>query len=135
MNGDLNFTGVRGRDELILVWPQVAPILIRAIRVYQEHTLEEIFESLIKRERQLWVGIDDDIKSVLVTKIIWHGDEKVCFLELCAGKGLSSIPFLEQIESWAKSAGCQTMRLSGRQGWKRALQDYKVKKITLEKEL
>lgn len=131
----LKYTGVSGRDQLISVWPEVAPILIRAIRVYNEHSLEEIFESLLLRERQLWISGREKIGCVLITRILNGHEKKTCLIELYAGNGIESMKFFDDIETWAKNLGCNHMRLSGRKGWQRLLKDYDLKKIILEKEL
>lgn len=135
MTATLKYTGVTGRDQLIATWPEVAPILNRAVQVYNEHTLEEIFQSLLERKRQLWVTGRDKIDCVLITQIINEKDQKTCFVELYAGRGIESVRFLSDIEAWAKSIGCNRIRLSGRKGWKRVLKNYKLKKIILEKEI
>lgn len=135
MTKTLKYTGVSGQDQLVAVWPEVAPILIRAIQIYNEHTPEEIFQSLLNRERQLWVTGRDKIGCVLITKIITEEFHKTCFIELYAGRGIESLRFFADIEAWAKSIGCDRMRISGRKGWKRVLKDYSAKKIILEKEI
>ena len=135
MKSPLKFTGVVGAEQIKMLWPHVVPYLSRAINRYGEHSLEEIFSSLLSKERQMWVPGNKKVEGVLITKIINREDEKICFLELCAGRGIESIRFLHLIEKWAKNAGCTRMELSGREGWKRVLKNYKIKKIILEKEL
>ncbi len=135
MSDPLKFTGVVGEAQIAAIWPQVAPLILRAIRVYNEHSLDEIYSSLLDGSRQLWVSGDQKIESILITQLINKADEKICFLELCAGRGVESAKFLNIIEKWAKDAGCARMELSGRPGWKRKLKDYNLKKIILSKEL
>lgn len=133
----MNFTAVSGRDELIAVWPVVAPILIRAIRIYGEYTLEEVFEDLIARKKQLWVGGKTSITAVLITEIFNQDNgQRFCHVSLCAGDGaIDCIPHLETVEKWAKESGCNRIEIAGRRGWAKLLKDYKVKKITLKKDL
>ena len=42
---------------------------------------------------------------------------------------------LKEIEGWASRVGCNRMILTGRAGWKKKLTDYKVKTVTMVKEL
>ena len=135
MSDDLKFTGVIGEEQINAVWHDAAPLILRAIDVYNEHSLDEIYSSLLDGSRQLWVCGNKAIESILITQLINKPHEKVCFLELCAGRGVESTKFLNIIEEWAKQAGCTRMELSGRAGWKRKLKDYNLKKIILSKEL
>lgn len=135
MSEALNFTGIKGKEQIIALWDRATPLIQRAIDVYNEHTLDEVFSSLITMKSQLWVAGFNDIETILITQIINRNSNKVCALELCAGRGVESAQFLKIIEPWAKEAGCSSVELIGRVGWQRVLKDYKISKITLEKEI
>lgn len=135
MNGKLNFTGIKGRDQIIALWDKAEPLIQKAINVYDEHSINDIFSSLVEMKSQLWVAGHNDIEAILITQIITRNNKQVCLLELCAGRGVESIQFLKTIELWAKDAGCCSIELIGRPGWKRVLRDYKTNKITLTKEI
>lgn len=132
---ELKFTGVVGREQIISIWPDVAPIILRAISAYNEHSLDEIFSSLLSSTRQLWVFHGKEIEAILITQIKTNNSIKVCHLELCAGRNFENLTFLKIVEEWAKSAGCTQMIISGRKGWNRKLKDYQIKKLILEKDL
>lgn len=135
MTDELHFAGVVGRDNIIALWPQTSPLIAKAIGAYNEHNLDGIFSSLLSGSRQLWISGNHGIESILITQIIIRENEKICFLELCSGRGIESIKFLKIIEGWAKEAGCTAMELCGRPGWKKKLKDYQLKKIILTKDL
>lgn len=129
------FTGVVGKEQIISIWPDIEPLIIRAISVYNDHSLDDIFQSLLMRERQLWISGNSDIDYIIITKIYHKQQDKRCLLELCAGRGAGALPYLNIIENWARDAGCDRIELVGRKGWLRVLKDYSQNIYILEKEL
>ena len=115
-------------------WSHVEPLITRAIDVENDHTIEEVYQSLIECGRQLWVAGDDEINAILITS----QSNNVCYVELCAGEGgISCIEHLATVEAWAKDGGCHRIEVLGRKGWERALKEhgYGFKNITLKKDL
>ena len=45
------------------------------------------------------------------------------------------LPLRSALETFARAEGCRAIRILGRRGWARALPDYKLTRILLEKEL
>jgi hypothetical protein len=101
-------------------------------------SIDELFEQLLTRGKQLWIAHDGkNVSAAAATEIVTLGKRKVCNILTIGGK----LPddweaHLKIMESWAKSKGCSAMRFPGiRLGWERVLKNYKVKKILMEKEL
>ena len=129
----MEFTGVRN-TQVPGIWHRVAGLVQRAIDVEQEYTLEEIYYSLTAGMHQLWVAGDaEKIEAILITKLM----NSICYVELCAGKGMACTKYLKIVEEWARQAGCNKIVVMGRRGWERALKkkNYKFKNIVLAKEL
>jgi hypothetical protein len=61
----------------------------------------------------------------------------VCTLTACSGISASAgFHLFARIEKYAKDEGCSTMRLYGRKGWERVLENgYRVEHVILEKAL
>lgn len=117
-------------------WHEIEPFVKRVLnKIDLCYTVENIKDSLCKAEMQLWTSyIETQLKSVCVTRIVIH--PKFKFLEIVMMAGVMiSVPELQIIEDWARSDGCKLVRLEGRKGWARALKDYKIDAIILEKEL
>ena len=84
------------------------------------------------------------IQAAAVTEL--HATEwrKACVIVACGGRGPRSgagagmaawLPLLAGIETYARAAGCASVRIMGRKGWARALPTYRTTRIVLEKEL
>ena len=41
----------------------------------------------------------------------------------------------DQIERWAKAAGCHRIEVVGRKGWARVLPDFRIKNVTFVKDI
>ena len=117
-------------------WDLIAPYLHRlAARFPYDIDPAALREDLRAARKQLWGYHDGErIVGVCVTEI----QKPVCWLraacaDLAAPEKIDVT--LAAIELWAKSRGCDRVRLSGRHGWKRRLCDYRQVAVTLEKVL
>lgn len=127
--------------ELHYVWNECIPLLSRALaRSGHERTIDYVLEQLMSKHAQLWCACDRDgtLIGALVTQVEELGDgEKACRLWLVGGKSREKWlhALTEEIEPWAKSIGCTSVRFSGRRGWRRVLPGYVQTQISLEKSL
>jgi hypothetical protein len=100
---------------------------------------------------------DHEIVAAAVTKLQQAGRRKLCIIVACGGssheehQGVDArlgglcrerpggmarwLHLLAPIEDWAKSEGCDAMRIMGRRGWGRVLPTYRLTRVVLEKEL
>lgn len=117
-------------------WEQSAPFLQDALdRSGNEYTLEQVRARVEdpSGRTQWWPGQ----RSAAVTEIVQVGDKLVlnCWL---AGGDLGELrDMIDAAELFARRLGCDSVQVSGRKGWVRALRDkgYEPIAYTVEKEL
>ena len=97
------------------------------------HYYEDIVESIVSGKMQLWPAKD----SCLVTEITVFPRKKVLHVFLGGGDLDEIIGMHESVVQWAKAQGCESLTLSGRKGWTRALEDldWKPKMVFMERSI
>jgi len=121
-------------------WDEVEPLIKKVLNKQQNgYTVDNIKEMLLKEELQLWTSYDGtQIKSICITHICIYPQHKICEVFMCAGQEIDSwLDFIEDIQAWAKSLGCDFMEIQGRRGWERKMQKYgyHLESVILRKEL
>ena len=106
--------------------PQITAAMKKLIaRFPKDLTLESMREDLFKGSQQLWLMLDDgkfeafaltEIKTVKAT-----GHKSVILTALGGEGGTEMVPFITEIEEWARSIGANDLRPVGRLGWRKAL--------------
>ena len=125
---------VRGiqASELGQFWPIAKPLIQKALDRGSDYSIDEVYMGLMRTEMQLWMWGDE---AALVTAIQTDRGQKFCLLLACGGTNMSDwFQYFPHLEAWAKSKGCDAMRLYGRRGWARVT-GYKVCWTKMEKEL
>jgi len=114
------------------VWP-LCHAFIEAACEGAEWTAPELAEAVVNDQMQLWfVSNEQTTAASVVTRIAGE----VCFIVACGGNGMANwLGLLDELEAWAKQQGCSIMRLIGRKGWKRKLNDYRETRVVLDKRL
>lgn len=129
-------TGIE-TDNLFYVWPTVSRFLAPALD--RGETLEDMLTKLYRQEAQLWVTFEhnEPIAAVVTEIHTLESGERLCNIWAVGGTGINRwIDFLDMIEDWARSAGCQRVIVEkARRGVQRLLKGYKVTHVTLGKEL
>lgn len=127
-----------GPEDVDRLWP----VYGRHLERYEEEGHEfvgNIRRDLYTAQKQLW-GLQkgSEVLGVVVTRINDTPKGLVCEVYAACGTsgGLKEAAelILPCIEEWALSKGCKSLRVSGRNGWKRLL-NYKQTGVVLEKEL
>ena len=120
------------------IWPLVEKYLSAAA----ERSGEDIsqWRNLLDDGRmQLWIGLhgDLDCDAAVLTEIIERKPGRTCQIVACGGNRIDRwFHLLDEIENWAESEGCVTMRVqNGRRGWKAMLTEYAETGVTLEKRI
>lgn len=118
-------------------WPFVAPMLKAAISRTNLSRFQDIEDDVLDGDGLLWLAVaDHKILAAATTILVRVENGLVCVLTACGGNDMSLwLPLLEGIEKYAKAEGCLSLRIFGRKGWGRALPQYKVTNIVLEKPL
>lgn len=97
----------------------------------------QVYADVVAGRSLLWVAWDgQEIKGAAVTDLSEAMGRKLCTIVAYGGPGYRSfLQLLEGLEDYAGREGCVAMRIIGREGWKRALPDYRQRAVILEKEL
>jgi hypothetical protein len=130
------FQGISS-ENIPAIWPQAEQLI--ELGLGEGDTLEQVYSRLLHRENQLWCAFEDQkMIAACVTELPTLGKRKVCNVIAVGGTGMDGWLgiALKTIEAWAKNNGCDAMRFPEiRKGWEKVLKDYRVTKITIEKEL
>ena len=95
------------------------------------HTFEDVKCGIIAGTSQLWPAAN----SCIVTEITKHPQKKVLHIFL-GGGDLEEIKSMQpDVIAWAKSQDCESLTMTGRKGWSKALADigWKSQLVLLEK--
>jgi hypothetical protein len=120
------------------VWDEVRPWIEAAcVRSRGKFDANDIRIGLLERDDQLWIWRSETAYAVGVTRITKYPKKTVCTIRIVTGRNRREWEkeCIAQIECWAKSQGCDAMELQARPGWKKALPDYDMTHVYLEKEL
>jgi hypothetical protein len=131
---------------LLAVPPEMAVELPRYVWAHIEKAVEGIALSdaasvhfdVLSGHAVLWIAVDDanEIVGAGVTQIQEHRGNRICvILAWGADNQKQCQPLLQVIEDHAKAEECAAVWLYGREGWKRALPDFKLKAVIMEKAL
>lgn len=119
------------------VWPHVSELIGRAVRRTDLSHPHDIAYDILHGDGLLWLAWNGEtIEAAATTSLIETDRNKVCILTACGGEGMRRwLPLLNTIETYARKEGCACVRIYGRKGWQRVLDDYHTKHIILEKGL
>lgn len=134
-----------GECELICVdpkrvhefWPFAAEMIRSAVRRTNLSHSQDIEYAITIGDDLLWLAWDGEkIAAAASTSLIETDADKVCVLTACGGDNMRQwLPLLKKIEDYAKTEGCRCVRIHGRKGWLRVLEDYRMTNIVIEKAL
>ena len=115
------------------VWPRVTALVQKALDRQVEWGLSDILEQLLAQRMQLWVV---PWRLTVVTQIQTYPGVRICMVVLCGGDGLDENKHsLGEIEAWARSLGCDELRIQGRAGWRRVYPEFEVVATMMRKKL
>ena len=120
------------------IWVDVCPILSRAVLRENDITPEFILDCLINKKMQLWLGHEDyKIVYAGITQIVnYQTGRKSAQITYLAGERMDEwTDHIKVIEDWALYIGCDRLEIIGRKGFAKMHKDYRVKHITLTKDL
>lgn len=118
------------------IWPHVSHF-IKAACEYGDDIFETTQADVISGRALLWLACENEkVLAASVSKIWKSPKHKICSVLAVGGIQLHDWKAcLREIETYAKNEGCDLIRLSGREGWKRIFIDYEQPWIVLEKRL
>jgi hypothetical protein len=117
-------------------WPHVAPFLRAAIERTNLDRFDEIERDVLAGRSLLWLAWSNRVEAAATTVLTETDAGRVCVLTACGGRNMKRwLPLLRTIEAYARAEGCGHLRIFGRKGWQRVLEDYRVTNIILERNL
>ena len=123
-------------SEVSKVWPHVRDLIYKAMKRGGLSSYSSVELEVLEGLAQLWIAYDEEIYAAAVTQL--HETEwgRSCVITALGGREMDKwLPFISEIEKYAKGAGCEKIRIFGRLGWERKLPTYKTTRIILEKDL
>jgi hypothetical protein len=132
-----------GVSPLATLWPIVSPLLAPSIeRGDGATTLDYEYQQLAELRKQLWVIVNDDgpekkIVAAGVSSLNENpGGMFVANMEMIGGADMKTWFDLKgQFEDWAKTEGCNEIRLYAAKGWAKHLPDYKITAYVMSKKI
>jgi len=121
------------------VWGNVAPLLAKVTQHTEgEMEPDDFLEPLTHGEMQLWLAVDHgSVHTAMVTQVVPYPQKKVLRVIAIAGTEFKELHarFNDIVEAFAIRAGCSSMELWGRKGWKKLLPDWKDSYIVFTKDI
>ena len=103
------------------VWPRLTAHMAKAAEyTYGRYEPEDILDSLIQYEHDLWVAFEgEDIKGVTITRLAQYPRIRCLDMVFCAGdEGMEwKDPMLSMLQHWAYDNSCDRIESTGRVGW------------------
>lgn len=119
-------------------WPFAKKNIERVIiRMDDDVTLDEIYEDLLDRKRQLWMVFKKgEVVASVLTQIKEYNGKRVGILTHAGGHAAKDwCHIVNPIGEYFKAEGCKKFKIYGRMGWKRFLPEWRTDIIVLEREL
>jgi len=119
-------------------WKQVEPFMDKAAKyTYGRFTSDDIYDSVMEHDYQLWVAFDSSvIKGAVVTNVMVYPKRKLLCMSFCGGYDLKEWkePMLSLLQRYAKDMGCDGIEATARAGWAKIFQSdgYKQNWVTFE---
>ena len=114
-------------DQIDSVWGDAKPLIQKALDRGSNYTIDQVYRGLRSKEMQLWMWGND---AALVTTIQNRDDKRWCLFLALGGECMNEWQeYLPIVEDWARSNGCQDMRIYGRAGWKKLGFDIEYTKL------
>lgn len=118
------------------IWPLAGPFIRAAVEQTDLSEFADIEGDVLAGNQLLWLALSDHIEAAATTHLIKTRGKPVLVITACSGHQRERWqPLLARIEHYAKAEGSSCVRLYGRKGWQRALKDYRVEHVIMEKAL
>jgi len=116
-------------------WPLVSHFIQMALDESSDRfELADVLKLIEEKKAQLFIFKDAEILGAGVTTIESSGSHKWLRIMWIGGKDWELwAHYLDSVEQWAKSLGCERVVVYGRRGWEKRLKDYRRTAVILEK--
>lgn len=121
-------------DEINENWFWIGPFLDRVEG--GDWTPLEVRSALINQRAQLWGAREGSrVRGIWITKLEEGGKRGLVWIASGSPLVDGIALFNAHTEPWFRQKGCESVRVIGRRGWKRALPGYRELTTTFEKRL
>lgn len=119
------------------IWPVIKHWLRAAHDRGDLTTFAELEKSCLEGNGLIWLAWNGKtLEGAAVTELIRTDRSLYCLIQACGGGNAKNwLHLLASIEQFARDEGCDFVRIVGRRGWKRLLNNYKEKLVVLERPL
>jgi hypothetical protein len=121
---DLSFSAVP-YEVVDLVWPDVAPMLERAVETASgAYDLRYVKDEIDARRLGLWVALEGTTPvAAITTRIAELPGKRIIAMDWIAGSRMSEwLPTAQKVlQDYAAAHGCSEMHGAGRKGWEKPL--------------
>jgi len=118
------------------IWPVARQFIRSAIERTDLSEFADIEREVLSGDQLLWLAWSGQIEAAATTHLIKTKDKPVLVITACGGHGHKRWRhLLAKIEDYARKEGAKCVRIYGRKGWERALDNYRVEHVILEKAL
>lgn len=124
-------------DHVPMVWPAVRDMLHKAhLKTDLGHSAD-LEGDVLGGNGVLWLAAcEGKIEAAAVAVLTRTDVHKVAVITCVGGAKMRRwLHMLSEVEAWAKAEGAAKIRIFGRKGWLRILEDYRVSHVVLEKML
>jgi hypothetical protein len=132
-------------DQVARAWLHVRHLILAAMKRGGLSSFRPVEDAVLRGDALLWLAWDGDprsgsgagrITAAAVTELQQTEWRKACVVVACGGDDMRRwIGLLDSIEAYARAAGCEAVRMMGREGWQRMLPSYRRTGIVLERAL
>lgn len=124
-------------EDIEHIWDILLPLVSNERMLNNWVSSETLKTQLISNKADLWVNYELTSFAIGATYSRTDGSKTYIVNYMASSNGSKEgwDETIKTIEEQAKDWGCTTIQVKGRRGWQRALPDYKLVQITLEKEL
>lgn len=101
---------------------------------------DDVLRMVQNGQFQLWTVFErgaDKLTALMVSQLsVFPSGVKACEVIMCAGDGMRTwMPFLLDVEQWARANGCDRMIVNGRRAWGRVLTGFDEQYVVFKKPL
>jgi hypothetical protein len=122
--------------DVAAIWPHASSLIRAAIERTDLSEFADIEVQVLAGDQLLWLALSDHVEAAATTHLIKTRGKPVLIVTACSGAESERwLSLRHAVESYARKEGCSRVRLYGRKGWARVLQDYSVEHVILEKVL
>jgi len=108
-------------QNIVALWPQIAPIIRPAVVLVSTHTVSDIYRAVVSMRAQVWASVHET--KVLAAVISEFVDYPAgLFVRIWIAASLPEVPFdtaafMEKLDEWRCASNAIGFEAVGRMGW------------------